>query len=63
MSFYSFGIKNMVHKDSLIPISGDDPIAQIIEAFNGKDNKFSQAITKGIKKYENDARTSLKVHP
>ena len=63
MSFYSFGIKNMVHKDSLIPISGDDPIAQIIEASNGKDNKFSQAITKGIKKYESEETKSQKVHP
>lgn len=63
MSFHTFGITSMAHKNSLIPISSSDPIVQMIEAFDGKDNNFSKAVTKGIKKYEKQTRASLSMHP
>lgn len=62
MSFYTFGIKSMAYRDSLIPISDDDPVVQMIQAFEGKDNKFSKAVTGGIKKYEKEARSNLATH-
>ena len=62
MSFYTFGIKSMANKDSLIPISDDDPIVQMIQAFEGKDNKFSKAVMAGIKQYEKEARSDLATH-
>ena len=63
MSFYTFGIKSMANKDSLIPISEDDPIVQMVESFNGKNNKFNKAVMDGIKKYEKEARSNLSMHP
>lgn len=63
MSFYTFGIKSMAYRDSLIPISDDDPVVQMIQAFEGKDNKFSKAVTSGIKKYEKEARSNLSMYP
>jgi len=63
MSFYTFGIKSMANKDSLIPISEDDPIVQMVEAFNGKDNKFSRSVMNGIKQYEKEARSNLSMFP
>lgn len=63
MSFYTFGIKSMANNDSLIPISDDDPLIQMIQAFEGKDNKFSKSIMTGIKKYEKEARADLASHP
>lgn len=63
MSFYTFGIKSMANNDSLIPISNDDPLIQMIQAFEGKDNKFSKAIMTGITNYEKEARADLASHP
>ena len=63
MSFSISGVQSMRNKDSLIPFSEDDPIMQMVEAFNGKDNKFSKAIFKGIKEYEKHAQSTLSVNP
>jgi len=63
MSFYTFGIKSMAYKDSLIPISEDDPLVQMVEYFNGKSNKFNKAVVDGIKKYEKEARSNLGMYP
>jgi hypothetical protein len=63
MSFYTFGIKSMAYRDSLIPISDDDPIVQMFEFFNGKNNKFNKAVMDGIKKYEKEARSNLSMYP
>lgn len=59
MSFYTFGIKSMANKDSIVPISDDDPVVQMIQAFQGKDNKFSKAVLAGIKQYEKEMRSHL----
>jgi hypothetical protein len=63
MSFYTFGIKSMAYRDSLIPISDDDPTVQMVEFFNGKNNKFNKAVMDGIKKYEKEARSNLSMYP
>lgn len=59
MSSYTPGVKSMADKNSLVSISDDDPIIQMIQAFGGADNKFSKAVMSGITNYEKEARSSL----
>ena len=59
MSSYTPGVKSMADKNSLVSISDDDPIIQMIQAFGGADNEFSKAVMSGITNYEKEARSSL----
>lgn len=60
---YAFGTLSIANNESLIPISNNLPITQVIQAFNGKDNDFSKSLMKGIIRHEKEVRASLSKDP
>jgi hypothetical protein len=60
---YAFGTSSIANNESLIPISNNLPITQVIQAFNGKDNDFSKSLMNGITRHEKEVRASLSKDP